>query len=261
MESEEIYIDSYRLGARLGSGAFGDVYLAQHIILTDRLVAIKLMHATYLDSSEAIIRFFAEAQILDKLKHPHILPIINVSAYGVLPYLVTEYASKGSLRDRLKRQYPHLLPVEESIAILAQIGQALQHAHQYNIIHRDLKPENILFNDKGDTLLADFGIATILTTASVKQSRIIGTPLYMAPEQFRGIISRESDQYALGCIAYELFTGSKPFTAPDFVALMFKHVTDPPIAPRQINQQLSLHIYQAIPKAMAKERADRHTDI
>src|SRR5258708_8627798 len=164
--SEDIYIDSYRLVAKLGSGAFGDVYLAQHAILTDRFVAIKLMHVTYLDSSEAILRFFTEAQILDKLKHPHILPIINVSAYGGLPYLVTEFASKGSLRDRLEHQSPRLLSIEESMTILTQIGQALQHAHQYNIIHRDLKPENILFNDNVDALLADFGIATLLTTAS-----------------------------------------------------------------------------------------------
>jgi len=261
MESEEIYIDSYRLGARLGSGAFGDVYLAQHIILTDRLVAIKLMHATYLDSSEAILRFFAEAQILDKLKHPHILPIINVSAYGDLPYLVTEYASKGSLRDRLKRQYPHLLPVEESIAILAQIGQALQHAHQYNIIHRDLKPENILFNDKGDALLADFGIATILTTASIKQTSTTGTMAYMAPEQFHEMVSKESDQYALGCIAYELFTGHMPFIASNVASLITKCLMEQPIAPRQYNPGLPLHIERAVLKALAKQRTERHADI
>ncbi len=161
MASEDIYISSYRLVAYLGSGSFGDVYLAQHAILTDRIVAIKLMHFVDLGSAQAILQFFREAQLLDKLKHPHILPIINVDVtYEGIPYLVTEYASGGSLRDRLERQARRILPIEESLSILEQVGQALQHVHQQNIIHRDLKPENILFNDKGEALLSDFGIAT-----------------------------------------------------------------------------------------------------
>src|SRR6266849_169966 len=156
---------------------------------------------------------------------------------------------------------PHTLPVEEALTILAQIGQALQHAHQQNIIHRDLKPENILFNAKGDALLADFGIAIVLATSSVRQVDATGTPAYMAPEQFRGMISKESDQYALGCIAYELFTGHQPFTAPDFVAIGFLHAAEPPLAPTHYNPQLPLHTEQAILKAMAKQRADRYPDI
>src|SRR5207249_2002146 len=128
------------------------------------------------------------------------------------------------------------------------IGEALQHAHQQNIIHRDLKPENILFNARGEALLADFGIARMLATAGIRQGTIIGTPPYMSPEQFRGTASKESDQYALGCIAYELFTGQLPFTAPDMVALMFKHIQEAPTAPRQLNPQVPVHIEQAILK-------------
>ncbi len=240
-------IGNYRVVAEINSGAFGSVYQAQHIILRERIVAIKLLHA-YLSSPKEREQFLQEAQFLEKLKHPYCLPIIDAGIHNGLPYVVSEYAMNGSLRNHLTRQSSHTLPMEEALTILTQIGQALQHAHQQNIIHRDLKPENILFNAKGDALLADFGIAIVLATSSVRQVDATGTPAYMAPEQFRGMISKESDQYALGCIAYELFTGHRPFTAADFVAIGFLHA-----AP--------IHTGQAILKAMAKQRADRYPDI
>lgn len=127
-------------------------------------------------------------------------------------------------------------------------------------MHRDLKPENILFNAKGEALLADFGIAKMLDTIGVRQGTIISTPSYMAPEQFRGLASRESDQYALGCIAYELFTGRQPFIAPDMAALMFKHLMEQPVTPRQVNAQLPECIEQAVLKALAKEREGRYEE-
>jgi len=235
-------IGNYKLVAELASGAFGHVYLAQHTILKNRSVAIKLMHSVYLGSSQERDRFIQEAQFLEVLKHPHILPIIDVGMHEGFPYLVAEYAPNGSLRDRIKRRAPRLLPMEEITAILSQVGQALQYAHQQNIIHRDLKPENILFNAKGEALLADFGLATLLTTGSVKQSTITGTVAYMAPEQLQGSICRESDQYALGCITYELFTGRMPFSATDLVTLIVKRLTEDPIVPRQLNPDLP-HTY------------------
>src|SRR5436305_1750203 len=216
-ESNDInkQIGNYHVIRQLGSGASGRVYLAQHTLLTKRTVAIKLLHATHLGSPEEREDFLREAQIHEELKHPYILPIVDVGIEDEFPYIVAEYAPNGSLRDRIKSRAPSLLPLHEILTILTQIGQALSYAHQQHIIHRDIKPENILFNAKNEALLADFGLATSLSTTSVKYVDNAGTPRYMAPEQFQGHISKESDQYSLACIAYELVTGHQTFIEKD----------------------------------------------
>ncbi len=255
-------VGNYRVTAKLASGAFGSVYTGSHIIFTDRpVVAIKLLH-NHLGSQQQRDQFLQEARLLEKLKHPHILFVIDAGIDDDFPYFITEYAPNGSLEERLQRHQSHPLPLEEAITIISQVGQALQYAHQQNIVHRDLKPGNILFNAKDEALLADFGIAAILsTTASTQHASVTGTPSYMAPEQFQGMISKASDQYALGCIAYELFTGHRPFIAPDSIAMGFKHMTETPMALTQFNPQLPEHIERAILRAMAKDRSERHADI
>ena len=253
-------IGNYRIVALIGSGGFGSVYQGEHAILNERIVAIKVLH-THLSSQEQRTNFLQEARLLGHLQHLHILQIFDTGIDTGLPYLVTEYASHGSLRDLLNRHTQTILPEDESLTILSQVGEALSYAHQQHIIHRDLKPENILFNTNDGALLADFGIATTLSTSSVKYSSVIGTPAYMAPEQFQGTLSQQGDQYALGCIAYELFTGQKPFHSSDFFAMGFKHLTDNPVAPTQLNPALPMYIEQAILKAMAKQRGDRHADV
>ncbi len=251
---------NYRLVEQLDCGSFGCVYRAEHLHLKTRTAAIKILHA-HLASQKQREGFFQEADLLERLQHPHILHILDVGIQHGFPYLMMEYCSAGSLRQRLKRQRSQPLPVEEALTILTQVGQALEYVHQQNVVHRDLKPENILFNTKGEALLADFGIAKMLATIGVQQGTITGTPAYMAPEQFRGTASREGDQYALGCIAYELLTGQKPFTASDMVSMMYKHVTEQPVAPRDRNSHIPVHIEQAVLRAMAKEREARHADV
>lgn len=254
-------VGNYRILAELGSGSFGAVYRCEHAFLSNRIGAIKLMHASHLDSQEERDNFVREARLLEVLKHPHILPILDVGIHEGFPYLVTEYAPSGSLRDRQQRIDPQLLPMEIALQILFQVGQALDHAHAQNIIHRDLKPANILFNARGDALLADFGIATTLATASIKFVEASGSPPYMAPEQFQGTVSKESDQYALACIAYELLTGHRPFSAPDPFALGYKHLMEHPVPPTQYNPRIPIYIEHAILQALAKERADRFPNV
>ncbi|GAC1377961.1 MAG: hypothetical protein NVS4B7_00100 [Ktedonobacteraceae bacterium] len=254
-------IGNYRFIEEIASGSFGRVYKGVHVFLTKRTVAIKVLHRMYLSSQKERDSFLQEAQLLEMLKHPHILPIFDVGIEDGMPYFVTEYALNGSLRDRLQSQYPHPLPVDEVLTILTQVGEALDHAHQQNIIHRDLKPENILFNTKGEALLADFGIAVVLATAGTSPVNIIGSPLYMAPEQFDGMLSKKSDQYALACIGYEMLTAHHPFLAQNAMVMALKHKMEDPIAPSQYNTYLPLNVERAILKAMSKERIDRYTDI
>lgn len=255
-------IGNYRIERELADGGFGTVYLAKHTLLKNRVVAIKLLHATHLASQKERDSFIQEAETLEMLKHPHILPLLDVGFYNNVPYLVSEYAPQGSLQDRLDRRGPKPMSVQKMLAILSQVGQALQFAHDQNVIHRDIKPDNILFNAKGEALLADFGIATTLTTKiSVKQTAVVGTFAYMAPERFQGVVSKEGDQYALGCVAYELATGQLPFDPADPLALIGMHAQQSPTNPAQINPQLPAYIAQAIIKALAKQRADRHASV
>ncbi len=257
-------IRNYDLIAILGRGTFGTVYLAQHCFLPDRQAAIKLLNTLFLDSQEERDRFIREAQFLSALKHPHILPVHDVDIDFTLdpdgiPFMVAEYAPNKSLRDRLNRHLPDSLPIEEALMIISQIGQALTYAHTKDIVHRDLKPENILFNARWEAMIADFGIAVVLKKTELVDAR--GTPLYMAPEQFTSEVSKKSDQYALGCIAYELFTGCLPFSADDPILMGLKHLNQQPIPPRQYNPALPAHIEWAILKAMTKEREHRHSDV
>ncbi len=254
-------LGNYRIIDEIGSGSFGVVYRGEHLYLSHRQVAIKIMHSSHFDTWHDRESFLSEAHLLELLRHPHILALLDVGIHEGAPYLVTEFMSNGSLDDRLKQIHPHLLLPNESLRILSQIGQALGRAHQQNIIHRDLKPANILFSSSGDALLADFGIATSLNAASMKQLDASGSPIYMAPEQFQGIVSKESDQYALGCIAYELFTGYCPFTAPDPISLGFKHLTETPPPLTSYNPQIPIYVEQAVLKTLSKQRSDRFDSI
>jgi tetratricopeptide (TPR) repeat protein len=251
-------IGNYRITTEINHGAFGRVYKAEHIHLKERVVAIKLLH-TYLGLPQEREQFLQEAQFLSLLEHAHILALLDFGFCEDQPYLITKYAAGGSLRDLLKRRTA--VPLEKTLGILEQVGQALHYAHEKKIIHRDLKPENLLFDEHGAVFLADFGIATMLTTASMKYVNATGTPPYMAPEQFRGMVSKESDQYALGCIAYELFTGQVAFAAPDFLSIGFKHQTEWPVAPCRLNPDLPPELEGVLFKVLAKQRADRYPDV
>lgn len=260
--SVENEIGNYRILKEIDSGAYGTVYQGEHIVFSGKIVAIKLLHARR-GSPEERERFLREARILEKLRHPHIVSIIDAGLHeNRFPYLISDYAPGGSLRNLLKRHGKRPLPFPEALRILAQIAEGLAYAHQKNIVHRDLKPENILFQANGEALLADFGMATALATGSIQHpTGVAGTPRYMAPEQFKGTVSRRSDQYALGCIAYELVTGQAPFAGAEFYALAFKHVSEPPPDPMYLNPQVPVQMAQALMKALAKEREDRYPDV
>ena len=245
MASTGNYIGNYKIIDQLSSDAVNYVYLAEHISSPGRPVVLKVF-TTFLNSAEESNAFLQEAYSLVRLRHPFILSMFDSGIAAGYPFLVSEYLFPPvTLRDRINRQSSNPLPLQEALTICIQVGQALDYAHQQEIIHRQLKPEHILYNASGEALLTDFGLAAVKTQPD-NQS---GADPYLAPEQLQGAISRSklSDQYALGCIAYELFTGHQP--TPD------------PIPPTQLNPSLPVPIEQAILKAMSKKLTERHANV
>ncbi|HVB26231.1 MAG TPA: serine/threonine-protein kinase [Ktedonobacteraceae bacterium] len=267
--SDEDYIGqqfgSYIIIELINSGGFGSVFKARHVHFeNDPIVAIKILHS-HISSKDEHAQFITEAKLLRKFKHPHMLPVMDVNIQNGIPYMITEYAVGGTLRNRINKQAGQPFPIVEAIRIITQVGEALQYAHQHeqHVVHCDLKPENILFNATGDALLADFGIAVILGTTGTKLLSKGGTLGYMAPEQFKGLVSPKIDQYALGCIAYELFAGRHPYNLQGANALVaeYQHSQVEPVAPSTYNPQLPAHVEIAIRVAMAKDRNNRYSNI
>ena len=216
---------NYRLVSLLGQGGYAEVYLGQHIRL-DLQAAIKVLH-THLTGSEAE-HFQQEAQTIAKLAHPSIIRVFDFDVQDGTPFLVMDYAPKGSLRQR----YPKgsLVPIPQIVSYVKQMSAALQYAHDKKFIHRDVKPENMLIGQHQEVLLSDFGIATISHSTSslnVGAEGTSGTLAYMAPEQIEGHPRAASDQYALGVVVYEWLCGERPFEG-SASEVMAQHLSMPP---------------------------------
>lgn len=255
------HFGNYKITAVIACGASGCVYRARHVVL-GRVAALKLLRPDRPHSLAAHDKLLDEGRLLDRLRHPHILPVYECGTDHNTPYLVMKYARGGSLRDRLDQRFYRPLPLEDALTILSQIGDALAYAHQLGVIHRDIKPENILFNTRGDAFLADVGIAVIHALDEPEQ--IVdgsGTPAYMPPEQLNGVVDARSDLYALGCTAYEMLTGHRPFNAPDRVAMAVKHAHEHPVPPTLLNPKLPSQIDAVILKALEKRRVNRYPDV
>lgn len=256
-------IGNYRLKGVVARGAYGSVYLGQHWLFKDELaVAVKLLQAR-LSGKEKRDQFMREAYLLRRLKHSSILPLIDAGMHRGIPYLVTVYAAGGSLRDLLFRQNEQPLPLEKTLWILTRLGEALEYAHRQHVVHRDLKPENVLFGNEGEIFLADFGLALALTSSQTGYVGSQGTPLYMAPEQFEGLVSPKSDQYAFACIGYEMLTGRRPFIPqnPGWESIWYHHTHVAPAPPTQFNPSIPPRVEQALLRALAKDRTERFTNM
>lgn len=225
----------YRVERLLGSGGMGAVYAAEQLQLA-RAVALKVLRPGVVDEAFRS-RFRAEAMATSRLNHPNIVTVhdfgIDVSEPLPLPYLVLERLEGRTLRERLSQHGP--LAIAAGVAVLRGIAQALDAAHSAGIVHRDLKPENIFLVTRSDDANAvkvlDFGIAKIFDTAGAHTVTatgvVVGTPGYVAPERMQsGTDDARSDFYALGVIAWEIFTGRPPLDAPTPMALSLKHMVE-----------------------------------
>src|SRR2546423_1622569 len=217
----------YEIDRELARGGMGVVYVATEIGLRRR-VAIKVLPPALTFGQGAIERFRREARTAAALAHPNIIPIYRVSAGGELLWYSMKLLEGKSLDTILAER--KRLEFEETVALLDQVADALDYAHQHGVIHRDIKPGNIILDERGRVTVTDFGIAKEIQEASVSASgHMLGTPYYMSPEQYRGAdISGAADQYSLGVLAFQCLGGRVPFDAATAYELLNKHVVEPP---------------------------------
>lgn len=248
--------DRYRIIKELGRGGMAIVFLAEDNRL-ERKVAIKLLPQELSFDENFARRFMREAKISAQLMHPNIIQIHDVDTSGEFYYYSMSYIEGVSLAQIIKKSGQLNPQIMARLGVL--VGFALQHAHDHGVIHRDIKPENILINKKRQPIVVDFGIAKAQTSAKLSQTGMfIGTPLYMSPEQIRGIeVDGRSDVYSLGCVLYELATGYAPFHGLDQTALLYKQVNEMPPPPESKNPSFPPALAEAIMQALAKDPADR----
>ncbi len=250
----------YRLVRLLGRGGMGEVWQAEDTEV-HRQVAAKLLPSVVANETDYLRAFAAEARTAASLEHPHILPVHDFgeepSGDNIITYLIMPLIAGGSLRDRIHNAQS-LLPPKESLYYLHQAAEAIDYAHSQHVLHRDIKPANMLMQQQW-LFLADFGLAKLLS-ADIHHSQTLagsGTPDYMAPEQAQGKAEAASDRYSLAVIAYQLFSGRKPFTGNDPFEVLVKQIQEAPPAPRQFNPQLPQSIEDILLKGLAKQPAER----
>lgn len=246
---------NYYLRRILGEKGLSRVYLGEHVLFHTP-VAIKLIDRY---EGDELTRFVEQATLLTRLKHPHIVPILDFGVHQGAAYLVMQYMPQGDLRQRHPRGT--MLPLATVVDYTKNIAGALQHVHTHHLVHRDVKPHNMLLGDNEEIMLSDFGIAVPshslddLTTYDFE-----GTAPYAAPEQLRGDPRRASDQYALAIVVYEWLSGNWPFTG-NFEAITRKHFFAIPPPFKEHGITIAEEVEQVIMKALAKEPEQRFASV
>lgn len=251
----------YQILEEVGTGGMAVVYKARDILL-DRIVAVKILHAEYGNDHEFVTRFRQEAQAAAKLSHPNIVNIYDVGKDGDIHYIVMEFVRGETLKEYIEK-HGHL-PINTSIQIAFDIGEALESAHHNGLVHCDIKPHNILVTETGRIKVADFGIArAINSSATMKEDKkILGSVHYFSPEQASGnILDERTDIYSLGVVMYEMMTGVVPFEGDTPLSIALQHVQDAIPLPTKYNRRIPRLVERCILKAMAKNPDDRFQSV
>jgi len=257
-------LDDFTIQERIGQGGMATVYRAFQPSV-NRSVALKIisLNPSQGEKDEFRSRFAQEAKLIASLEHIHILPIYD---YGIVnnevAYLAMRLLRGGSLSDLLLEGG---MPLDRVADIFTQIARGLAYAHSKGVIHRDLKPSNILLDDAGNAYLTDFGLAKILESSQhlTKTGNIVGTPIYMSPEQLRGdTLDHRSDIYSLGGVLYHMLVGRPPFEASEtnMVSVIYQHLEKAPQPPSELNPTIPTGVEAVALKALSKNAEDRFSN-
>ena len=260
--------EKYRLEEKLGMGGMGTVYRARHLLI-DRPVAIKVLNQRFVEDEAARTRFRREAKAAGRLQHTNAVTVTDFGeSHDGYVYLVMELLEGRTLREVLAKEAP--LDPARAVSLMMQISAAVAAAHEAGIIHRDLKPANIFIVQRAEVpalvKVLDFGIAKLaaemldddepMTLTQV--GAMIGTPRYMSPEQCDGVeLTPASDVYSLGCILYEMLTGTVPFSGSTPLAIAMKHTTQTPRSPREFVSTIPPALEEVVLHTLEKNPGDR----
>jgi protein kinase-like protein len=248
-------LGSYVVQDFIGQGAMGVVYRAYHAQL-ERTGAVKVLQGLGGDL-DSTARFRREAQAIARMRHPNVLNVFDFGEFEGTPYMIVEYVEGGSLSPRVKNG-----PIDRdaAIAFLRGIGEALDYAHKHGIVHRDVKPANVLLGPDDNPILADFGLAKLMESSSIKSLTGVttGTPAYMAPEQVTGSqVGPAADRYSLAVMAYEMLTGVLPFDEGGVLEVLYAQVHKEAAPPSMLDHKLSPNVDAVIMRGMSKDPAAR----
>jgi len=262
-------INGYRITEQIGEGGMGVVYVATHEVM-GRKAVVKVLRPRLLDNQEMVQRFLNEATAAATIRHPGIVDVMNVGRHSDgQVFILMDHLEGENLGERIKRAGK--LGSREALLLVRQVASALAAAHKQGIVHRDLKPDNIFLVKDSEvpggerTKLLDFGIAKLTeeggesATGMTRTGALMGTPLYMSPEQCRGAgkVDHRTDLYALGCILFELLCGRPPFLGQGVGDLISSHMKDPVPSPRSFNADIREPVAELIQRLLAKSPADR----
>jgi serine/threonine protein kinase len=248
----------YRLDERIATGGMGDVWRGTDVVL-GRVVAVKVLRTAMLTDPEFAARFYGEARMMAAFRHPGVVEVYDYAGADdaggdeQVAYLVMAYVEGEPLSNRVK-QGP--ISVTETMSIVAQAAGALHAAHENGTVHRDVKPGNLIVKPTGAVILVDFGVARSAAVTSVTGlNAIVGTALYMAPEQVaKGNVTPATDIYALGAVAYHCIAGRPPFDGDNALQVALRHLED---EPDPLPDHVPPAVRDLIARAMAKQPADR----
>ena len=256
----KILDERYELIEKIGSGGMADVYKAKDILL-DRIVAVKILHSSFAEDNDFIVRFRHEAQSAGKLSHPNIVGIYDVGCDGDVHYIVMEYVEGETLKQYIQN-HPNI-PIDTAVRIAIEIGYALEEAHANGIIHCDIKPHNVLLTRTGKVKVTDFGIARAINSSTVldKQS-ILGSVHYLSPEQAAGDkITAKTDIYSLGIVLYEMLTHHLPFEGETAVSIALQHMQGDIPRPTKYNPAISPMLEECLLTALQKDPDKRYDTV
>ncbi len=257
---QEFFLD-YCLTQELSHKKSRHTYLAHAWQDAQQKLVIKIFDPDCVNPEQEQEQGMLLADILLSLRHPHIVPILDIAIKQGRPYVVSEYRPHGSLGQRLERLSPERMDWPEAVSIVIQLGQALCYAHEHRIVHGNLKPENVFYDMDGEVQLTDFSLTSFIDVAKLDYKSDLSTIRYMAQEQFMGKTDQQSDQYSLACLAYELITGKPPFNAASFTSLWGKHATEYAAPLASAVPKIPMPIDLAILKALAKKPQERYEDV